>query len=116
MRSGNESIAEAWLVAAMKRNLPTKISTDLSMELRKLHTVDAIRHIINIYRHDHRTGLPRGVPGTMLAMTESVLEEAAQNDNSKTENIKDNSDQHGPDCPNELYTVQKGGKVKDKQY
>ena len=52
----------------------------------------------------------------MLAMTESVLEEAAQNDNSKTENIKDNSDQHGPDCPNELYTVQKGGKVKDKQY
>ena len=60
-------MAEQWLVAAIKRNLPTKISMDLSMELRKLTTVDAIQNAINIYRHDHRTGLPRGMPSPMIA-------------------------------------------------
>ena len=70
IRSGIEAMAEKWLVAAVKRNLPNKITIDLSMEFPKLTTVDAIRNAVNIYRHDHRTGLPRGVPGIMLNMAE----------------------------------------------
>ena len=70
VRFGTGVMSEKWFVAAVKRKLPTNISTDLSMELRKLDTVDAIRDVTNIYRHDHRTGLHRGVPGTMIAMTE----------------------------------------------
>ena len=69
-RAGSENIPEQWLVAAVKRHLLIKESTELSMELRKLNTVDEVQNAINIYRHDHRIGLPRGVPGTMLAMTE----------------------------------------------
>ena len=33
-------------------------------------TVDQIHNVINIYSHDHRTGLFRGIPGTLLAMIE----------------------------------------------
>ena len=77
VRAGDENIPEQWLVAAVKRNLPIKMATELSMELRKLQTVDEIHNAINIYRHDHRTGLPRGVPGTMLAMIEKPPEAAA---------------------------------------
>ena len=63
-------MAEQWLVAPIKRNLPLKVFMDLSMELRKLPSVDEIRNVVNIYRHDHRIGFPRGVPGAMLVMTE----------------------------------------------
>ena len=49
IRSGSETMVEKWLVAAVKRNLPSKLAIDLSMELRKLNTVDEIRHAINIY-------------------------------------------------------------------
>ena len=75
-------------MAAIKRNLPTKISTDLSTELRKATKVEEIRNIVNIYRHDHRIGLPRGVPGTMLALTGSTTE-SNEASNSNDNQIKD---------------------------
>ena len=74
VRAGSEIMCEEWLVAAIKRNLPTNIPMDLSMELRNLTIVDAIRHAVDAYRHDHRTGLPRGVPGGMLVMAEQFAE------------------------------------------
>ena len=70
-RAGSENSLEQWLVAAVKRNLFIKVFTELSMELCKLHIVVEIQNAINVYRHHHRIGLPRGVIGTMLAMTES---------------------------------------------
>ena len=72
IRSGSAAMAEKWLVAAVKRNLPIKISIDPSMELRKLTIADEIRDAVNICRHDHRTGLPRGVPGTMPATADKA--------------------------------------------
>ena len=68
VRAGSETIAENWFVAVVKRNLPTETSTDLSMELRKLNIADEIRNVVNVHRHDHRTGLPLGAFGAMLAM------------------------------------------------
>ena len=67
VRAGTENISEKWLVAAVKRNLPSKITSDLAMELRKLNTVDEIRNVVNIYRHDYRTGMPRGMTGPICA-------------------------------------------------
>ena len=42
VRAGTEDISEKWLVAAVKRNLPAKITNDLAMELRKLKRANAI--------------------------------------------------------------------------
>ena len=55
----------------MKRILFTKIAMDLALELRKLSTFDEIQSAINMYRHDHNTGLLRGMSGFMLAMIET---------------------------------------------
>ena len=122
VRIGSEAMAKAWLVAAVKRNLPVKISTDLSMEIRKMKTADEIRNAMNIYRHDHRTGLPRGVPGTMLAMTETASDADTQdtktgnftnNDEDskgKTHNFNTNKEENSSE---DLYAVPKGGKGKN---
>ena len=122
IKIGTEAMAEQWLVAAIKRNFPTKISTDLFMELRKLNKVDEIRNIANLYRHDHRFGLPRGVPGAMLALTENTTEssEASDtNDNHAKANIaQPTANEHynngggNEQCQDEFYAVPKGGKGK----
>ena len=39
-QAGTDSIAEQWLVSAIKRNVLLKILTDLFMELRQFNTVD----------------------------------------------------------------------------
>ena len=113
-------MAEQWLVAAVKRNLPTKISIDLSMELRKATKVDEIRNMVNIYRHDHRIGLPRGVPGSMLALAEDTAESnEASNSNDKQAkdsiaqppaNTSNNNGGGSEPYPDELYAAPKGGK------
>ena len=95
------------------------------MELRETNTVDQIRNIVNVYRHDHRTGLPRGVPGTMLALTEndSSQDKADKEDNNHTKEgigetntnsistFGNNGKGHNPD---ELYVAPKGGKGQGK--
>ena len=91
IRAGSESIAEQWLVAYVKRHVPIKTATDFSMEFRKLNVADETRNIINIYRHDHRTGFPRGVPGAMVVIVEQPPEHeqpvhAQLNYNSKDSN------------------------------
>ena len=55
----------------MLKNLPEKIATALAIDLKKATSVDDVQNIINIYLHDHRTGLPRGTPGAMLYLTET---------------------------------------------
>ena len=74
-RSGKDIIPETWLVAVVKRNLPIKISTDLPRELRKLQIVDEIHNAINVYRHYHRTGMPKGMTGIMIVMAQRITEE-----------------------------------------
>ena len=108
MRAGSEVMCGKWLVAVVKRNLPTKISMDLSMELRKLTTVDEIRHAINIHRHDHRTGLPRGVPGSMLAMTEQPAEPEPTSTslNSTTQNQNVDSINNNDNDRKNVYSMQ----------
>ena len=57
-------------LAAIMKNLPEKIVTGLSIELRKAETVDDIQHFINTHMQDYRTGLPKGTPGPMICLTQ----------------------------------------------
>ena len=107
------------------------------MEFRKLTIVNQIHNVINIYRHDHRTGLPRGTLVTMLAMTEQPPEQTKCCDHGIGNGIGitiigatsclptctqtlpiNNGHQHagngGNDASNELHVAQKGGNDKGK--
>ena len=100
----------------MKRNLPQKVATDLAMELRKLNTVDAIRNVVNVYRHDRRTGMPRGMSGPMLCTTEGASEQDKQQEQQQTSLANTINQQHGKtqaqDPQQDLCAAAKGGKDK----
>ena len=57
-------------MVAILKSLPEKISTALAIDLKKAGSTEEMQSIINIYMHDHRTGLPRGTPGPMLGLIE----------------------------------------------
>ena len=73
-----DDLSQKWIRAAVLRNLPEKITTALALELKKADSVDEIQSIINVHLHEHRTGLPRGTPGPMIAMTETEKTESAE--------------------------------------
>ena len=54
------------------KNIPEQVSIALAMDLRKATSSDEMQNIINIYLHDHRTGLPKGTPGPMICMAEQT--------------------------------------------
>ena len=121
IRAGSESITEQWLVAFVNRNLLIMKATDLSMELRNLNIVGEIRNAINIYRHDHRTGFPRGAPGIMIAIAEQPQEQeqpvhAQLNHNNKDSDestkVEDKVSENHDGRQEELNAVAKGGKQK----
>ena len=51
------------------RNLPEKLTITLTMDLKKATNAEEMQSIINIYLHDNRTGLPRGMQGPMVCLT-----------------------------------------------
>ena len=62
----------------MLKHLLERVSTALVLQLRKATTADEMQNIINIYMHDRRIGLPRGMPGPMICMTETENKEDAR--------------------------------------
>ena len=85
IKNGTEALAEKAVSSGRKkRNFPIKLSIELSMGLRKFNIVDEIHNVFNIDRHDHRTGLPRGVPGIMIAMAEQATDTEPANSNNAT--------------------------------
>ena len=71
VNAGSDELSHKWIKDAILKNLPEKISTALAIELKKATSIDDMQNTINIYLHDHRTGLPRGTPGAMLYLTEA---------------------------------------------
>ena len=55
------------------RNIPEKLATTLSMDVKRATTTDEMQSVTNVYMHGSRTGLPRGTPGPMIVMTETDL-------------------------------------------
>lgn len=48
--------------------LPDKIVTQLPLQLKSAQVAEAMRSIIDVYLHDHKTGLARGQRGPMLRL------------------------------------------------
>ena len=55
----DSAIDEKWIKVAVLRDLPTIITKDLAMQLKDTKIVNEVRNVINIYMHDHQTGMPR---------------------------------------------------------
>ena len=68
---------------AMLKDLPEKISIALALDLKKASSVDEMQNIINIYMHDHRAGLPRGIPAIVQYLTQTA-QTSPQNTTKKT--------------------------------
>ena len=93
MRAGEaEPMQERWVKAAIMQNLPNQLVTNLSMPLKAAKTVEDMQSIINVYLHDHKTGLPKGQQGPMLCLAEDETAPtyaAVVATNVKTDIIKD---------------------------
>ena len=111
-----ESISDQWIRAAILKNIPEKVAKDLAMDLRKATSADDMQHVINVYMHDHRTGLQRGVLGPMICAT-------TEEENKEDPRPKETQ----PDRPTDTNTVdasinaatngqKKGGKEHRKGY
>ena len=115
-----DPMLEEWIMAAILRNLPKQITKDLALELKKATSIDDIHNSINIYMHDHQTGMPRNMPGPMLYLTEPQTQDTAKE--SGTQSKADNKD----DCKSkteealdanqdwDLYAATKGNKGNGK--
>ena len=90
-----DPLQEKWVKAAILKNLPKKIVTNLSLQLKTAKTVEAMQNLINIYLHDHKTGLPKGQTGPMLCLAEDETTQtyamAAAAANKTPDNISPNN-------------------------
>ena len=102
-------LSDKWIRAVIMKNLPEKIVTGLSIELRKAETVDDIQHLINTHMHDYRTGLPKGTPGPMICLTQNE-EQDAKREEDKTDVAKKEDPLAVPD---NIVNAVKGGKNGD---
>ena len=88
-----ENLSDQWIRAAILKHIPDKIAKDLAIDLRKVTSADEMQHIINVYMHDHRTGLQRGVLGPMIC----AATEADDKEETKPKDAQ-------PDVKTEAYT------------
>ena len=68
----DDAISEKWIKAAVLRDLPKQVTRDLALQLKDATIVNDVRNTVNIYLHDHQTGMPRGQAGPMLRMAAEV--------------------------------------------
>ena len=59
-------MAERWIIAAIRKNLPDIITKYLSTECGQATKIEQTQSIATTRLHDYRTGLPRGQGGSML--------------------------------------------------
>ena len=92
----DDAINEKWIKIAVLRNLPKIITRDLAMQRKDIKIVSEVRNVINIYMHDHQTGVPRRQIGPMLCMAAEDQSESTNGNtnvaNSTKEQNKDNAD------------------------
>ena len=110
---------EEWIMAAIMRNLPKQITKDLAMERTKANSIE-LQNAINIYMHDHQTGMPRNMPGPMLCMAEPDKQDVKpEESNNKEDTSKAIGDEYGKgkDANKDnwdLNAASKGGKAGGK--
>ena len=112
-----DKLSEKWNRAAVLCNVPEKVTIALAMDLKKADPVDEIQGIINVHLHDHRTGLPRGTPGHMIAMVEAEKAETADNNGQQKapiQQLPEHIEQIGNSTTNALPNKKGGKKVRFK--
>ena len=82
-------LSDKWIRAAIMRNLPEKLTTTLAMDLKRATRIEQMQSIINVYLHDNKIGLPRGMPGTMVCLT--IEEETDKTERTKEETFQTNT-------------------------
>ena len=88
----DNAIDEKWIKAAVLRNLPKTITNDLAMQLKDAKIVNEVRSIINIYMHDHQTGMPRGQSGPVLCVAAEGQTEQTEDKTNAANNTGTNAD------------------------
>ena len=65
-----DPLREKWVRAALLQNLPDKIVTHLSLQLKQAKTIEEMQSLVNVYLHDHRTDMPGGQIGPMICLAD----------------------------------------------
>lgn len=71
-------LSDKRIPAAITRNLPERITTNFAMDIRKATTIEEMQSVVNVYLHDNRIGLPKGMPGTTICMTAKEEEDISE--------------------------------------
>ena len=124
MRVGEaEPMQDRWVKAAVMQNLPSQLVTNLSIPFKAATTVEDMHTIINVYLHDHKTGLHKGQQGPMLCLAELNQERtyaavAATNITNKDgkEKDSDKTEPHKADGDLDAIKGNKKDKGKGKGY
>ena len=66
----SDQLQEKWVKAALLQNLPDKIVTNLSLQLKQAKTIEEMQSLVNVYLHDHKTGMPRGQTGPIICLAD----------------------------------------------
>lgn len=72
-----DPLQEKWVKAVILQNLPNQLVVNLSIQLKSEQAVEVMQSIMNIYLHDHKTGLPKGLAGPMLCSADHSLSGAS---------------------------------------
>ena len=83
-----EDLSDKWVRAAIFKHIPDKIAKDLAMDLRKASSADDMQGIINVYMHEHRIGLQRGILGPMICATTETNREEDTHKKEPTQELK----------------------------
>ena len=66
-----EAMNAKWVRTARIKNLPKSVTQNLAVQLRQAQTVDVVYNLVNIYLHDHSTGLPKGQASAKLYLADA---------------------------------------------
>ena len=110
-----EDLSDRWVRSAILKNIPDTIAKDLAMDLRKASSADDMQGIINVYRHDHRTGLERDIPGPMICATAEANTEEDTHKKEPTQEQKTEATNEDTGTPGtSINAATKGGTKTDK--
>ena len=85
----DDAMSDKWIKVAVLRNLPKRVTKDLALQFKDANIVNGVRNIVNIYLHDHQTGMPRGQADPMLCAATS--DNADANSGAATNKSEDNN-------------------------
>ena len=109
----SNDLSEKLIRAAILTNLLEKITITLAMELRKANTTDEVQSVVNVYLHDNRIGLPRGMQGPMICLATKDEEENKTEESRKETLAIERPSEAKPDNEQQINATTKGNRKGD---